>query len=124
MICKVEGCDKPVYAKGACNMHWQRQRRHGSFDDGRVRLLTLDGETKTVSQWARDRGMSIKTLHDRLFRGWSVRKALTSKVQIKSKPYRGVVPNFLGAFPDPRSGFVQNRAKLRILCRIVKTGGK
>lgn len=25
--CTVEGCDRPHYARGLCNMHWQRQRR-------------------------------------------------------------------------------------------------
>lgn len=28
-ICKVEGCNNPIRAKGLCNKHWQRQRKYG-----------------------------------------------------------------------------------------------
>jgi hypothetical protein len=28
-ICKVEGCEKAYYAKGFCEMHYARQRKHG-----------------------------------------------------------------------------------------------
>lgn len=27
--CTIDGCDKPVKAKGLCSMHHQRWRRHG-----------------------------------------------------------------------------------------------
>jgi hypothetical protein len=28
-ICSIEGCDKPVKARGWCNPHWKRWNRHG-----------------------------------------------------------------------------------------------
>ena len=28
-VCSIEGCDKPIYARDLCNMHYQRLRRHG-----------------------------------------------------------------------------------------------
>lgn len=31
-ICSVDGCDRPVYGRGLCNMHWQRHKRHGTTE--------------------------------------------------------------------------------------------
>lgn len=38
--------------------------------------VTFDGETKSVSQWARDVGLPSGALHNRIKRGWSVDDAL------------------------------------------------
>ena len=38
--------------------------------------LTIDGVTKSVSQWAKDIGMAPTTLHGRLERGWTVEEAM------------------------------------------------
>lgn len=27
--CQIEGCDRKHYARGWCNLHWERNRRHG-----------------------------------------------------------------------------------------------
>lgn len=43
--------------------------------------LTYNGETKTVSQWAHERGMLKETLFERLKKGWSIEDALTKPVQ-------------------------------------------
>ena len=44
-------------------------------------MLTHNGETKTVSQWARELGMHRTTILQRIYRsGWSVDKALTEPV--------------------------------------------
>jgi hypothetical protein len=40
------------------------------------RLITLDGKTMTVSQWARERGMPINKVFKRLNRGWHPERAL------------------------------------------------
>jgi hypothetical protein len=45
------------------------------------RLLTFQGETMTVSEWARRVGMHPLTLFARLGAGWSVEEALTTPVR-------------------------------------------
>ena len=39
-------------------------------------LVTYNGETKTVAQWARETGINAGTLYSRIERGWSPAKAL------------------------------------------------
>lgn len=43
------------------------------------RLLTINSETKTVSQWSEATGIKANTIIYRLRRGWSVEKALTKE---------------------------------------------
>lgn len=45
-----------------------------------TRRLTFNGETKCLIEWAESHGLSYSTLKDRLERGWSAEKALTTKV--------------------------------------------
>lgn len=49
--------------------------------------LTHDGETKTIAEWARHKGMGKNSLLSRLRLGWSVEDALTVPVA-KRKPRR------------------------------------
>lgn len=44
------------------------------------RMLTFQGETLSVSEWAEKVGLEYNTLSYRLCNGWSVEKALTTKV--------------------------------------------
>jgi hypothetical protein len=41
-------------------------------------LITFDGETRNIAQWARELKMSCSTLRVRLQKGWSVERALTT----------------------------------------------
>lgn len=41
-------------------------------------LLTYNGETKTVAEWARETGLSYKVLYRRLCLGWTAERALTT----------------------------------------------
>lgn len=43
----------------------------------RNNLITLNGETHTLKEWADHFGISEKTVRDRLKRGWSVGKSFT-----------------------------------------------
>lgn len=43
-------------------------------------FLTYNGKTQTVAQWARELGISHKTLENRVAQGWSDEKALTQKL--------------------------------------------
>jgi hypothetical protein len=49
------------------------------------RLLTLRGTTKTIHQWADEKGVDAKTLDARLRDGWSVEATLTRPVQARGK---------------------------------------
>lgn len=48
------------------------------------RLLTHDGQTMTVSQWAQHVGIKVPTLFARLKLGWSVHRALTEPVKAQA----------------------------------------
>lgn len=41
-------------------------------------LLTVDGQTKTVMQWAVERGLEVSTVYARLRRGWSPAAAVST----------------------------------------------
>jgi hypothetical protein len=48
----------------------------------RTRLLTLDGITKPLTQWAEELGIKPKSLRARIDdNGWSVERALTTPTQ-------------------------------------------
>lgn len=49
---------------------------------GEARLLTYNGETKFVIEWAKQFDIHIDTLLGRLRRGWPVEKALTSPTKV------------------------------------------
>lgn len=44
------------------------------------RFLTFAGQTKTMSQWAKEFGLKRETIRDRIKRGWSVEKAITTPI--------------------------------------------
>ncbi len=45
--------------------------------------LTYNNKTQTIAQWADELGMKYNTLDERLRKGWSVEKALTTPVMCK-----------------------------------------
>ena len=45
------------------------------------RLLTYNGETHNMKQWAKIMGINYRALQQRLFRGWSIEKALTTPLK-------------------------------------------
>ena len=53
----------------------------------RNKYLVYGGETKSVSQWARDKGIHKNTLLWRLNNGWSVSAALTTPVRTAQAIY-------------------------------------
>jgi hypothetical protein len=42
--------------------------------------IAIDGQTKTIAEWARHYGMSQFVIHSRLYQGWSVHDAVTLAV--------------------------------------------
>lgn len=45
------------------------------------RLLTLNGRTMCLKEWAEETGIAVTTLHQRLRKGWTVEKALATPVR-------------------------------------------
>ena len=58
------------------NCRWASRSEQVSNSSHAV-LLTFEGATKTMTQWAQKLGMSHKTLWHRLKIGWTVERALT-----------------------------------------------
>lgn len=44
------------------------------------RMITFEGQTKNLQQWAESLGMSKVTLHARLRKGWTIDRALTTPI--------------------------------------------
>ena len=60
------------------NCRWATRKEQNS-NKRNNHLLTFNGETKTVTQWASDLGVSRNTIFSRLFRGYSSERTLTTK---------------------------------------------
>jgi transcription initiation factor TFIIIB Brf1 subunit/transcription initiation factor TFIIB len=43
-----------------------------------AKLITFNGQKKSVPQWAKDTGLSAGTIRERLGLGWSIERALTT----------------------------------------------
>ncbi len=56
-------------------------RAQQARNTSRNRLLTHNGQTLCLADWAAITGIAFKTLHQRLTRGWSVERALTTPVK-------------------------------------------
>lgn len=52
----------------------------------RNNLITHDGRTQTITDWAREYGLDVTTLHSRLRLGWPIERALTAAP--KHDPWR------------------------------------
>lgn len=66
----VNGNYEPGNCRWATNDEQQRNRRNNH-------LLEVNGETKTLSEWAREVGLDRASILARLAKGWSVEAALT-----------------------------------------------
>ena len=57
------------------NCRWATAKQQARNID-RNRIITLDGVTRCVAEWAEVRGISTATIHARLARGWDERRAV------------------------------------------------
>jgi hypothetical protein len=55
----------------------------------KTRDLTFNGKTQPIAHWAREIGMKMPALWDRINRGWSVERALTEPVRAQRKRDEG-----------------------------------
>jgi len=65
---------------------WSQQARNRRNN----RVVTFNGDTKILSEWADAAGIPVNTLHNRLSRGWSVARALTTPVRPWRRRYAEV----------------------------------
>ena len=68
------------YEPGNCR--WATKTEQGNNVRSNV-VLTMNGSSMTISEWARHRGIRVNTLQYRLRRGWDLERALTEKVHDK-----------------------------------------
>jgi hypothetical protein len=61
------------------NCRWAT-RRQQTLNTSKNRRITYQGESLTLAEWARKRGLSVNTLASRLRAGWSVAAAITQPV--------------------------------------------
>lgn len=77
--CTVDRIDNDgSYAPNNCRITTQKvqsRNRRGN------RCLTYNGETKTMTEWAEEYGLSVGTLRDRLSYGWPIEKCLTQPLR-------------------------------------------
>ncbi len=74
------------YSKSNCR--WATAKEQGN-NRRTGRLLTLNGKTQTVANWAREVGMLSRTIRYRIdVMGWPAEKALTTPFQRKRKRKR------------------------------------
>lgn len=60
---------------------YHKPRRHES----RSRLITYEGKTRTVTEWAKELGMSYEVIRARLRYGWDAEKILTTPLQKRKR---------------------------------------
>jgi len=67
------------------NVRWATAQQQAQ-NTRRNRHITYNGETKILSQWARETGISPAALHSRIYTlNWSVERALTTPATAKQK---------------------------------------
>ena len=65
------------YEPGNCKWATKREQANNTRNN---RILTHNGKSMSISQWARELGIGIPTLNGRLQRDWSTKKALETPV--------------------------------------------
>lgn len=66
------------------NCRWVTQQVQMNNQSGN-RFVTIDGETHSLTEWSRIKGINIGTVRDRLKRGWSEYDALMKPVRGRAK---------------------------------------
>ena len=63
-ICKIDGCGKNLYAKGLCNLHYKRMKKHGdpllgrAFSGSHIKFLkgAITSDTSECIEWPYGKG--------------------------------------------------------------------
>ena len=72
------------------NCLWQTQKEQ-SRNTRRNHTLTVDGVTKTISEWAELTGFPKTTIRNRISYGWLPEYAVTVKPSLRKPQYRTIV---------------------------------
>lgn len=70
-------CDDCTGQNHPPNCRWATNKEQGN-NRRKLRLLTYENETLTMTHWAERTGLSVLTIFKRLKRGWSVEKTLST----------------------------------------------
>lgn len=70
-------CDDCKNRGATLNCRWAT-RREQALNNRRNHHITIDGVTKTVTEWAEQYGLNYKMIYFRLSRGWDERRAVTT----------------------------------------------
>lgn len=62
------------------NCRWAT-RQQQSENKKNNRYLSLNGETRTLTEWSRRLGVTHETIRQRIGRGWSIERALTTRTK-------------------------------------------
>ena len=84
------GIDAKIISHRLNEYHWDIERALSTPPDITLnyRLITYNGETKSLSEWARCLGFNMYTLWSRIVRkGWPIEKAFTTPVRKSGRDY-------------------------------------
>jgi len=59
------------------------KKRDSIYNKSTTILITMDGSTLSVSDWARELNLNVKTLYSRLNRGWAPIKVVSTPIREK-----------------------------------------
>lgn len=67
------------YEPGNCRWATRAQQNRNKSD---TKMLTYQGKTLCIAEWARELGLDITTFWGRIRRGWSTERAITTPLKV------------------------------------------
>lgn len=90
---------------------------------GNEKLITVGGETKNTSEWARTLGTSVQVVRQRVNVGWGDERAVTQPVRQQSEaPVMGQLVTLGGVTKAAREWATENQVPASTMCSRVRLG--